>query len=182
MRILKEATVGLIIDIQERLFPHIDGNGQLLKNVEILTEGLQILDIPVKITEQYPRGLGTTIQPLKKILGNNQVFEKMSFSCCDEKGFYDYLIEAGQGRKNIIIAGIETHVCVLQTVVDLLSKGFQPVVIYDCVSSRSAIDKEIAIQRIRAEGAFVSTYESILFELARVSGTEDFKKISRLVK
>ena len=182
MRILKEATVGLIIDIQERLFPLIDGNEQLLKNVEILTEGLQILDIPVKITEQYPKGLGTTIQPLKKIIGNNKVFEKMSFSCCDEKGFYDYLIEAGRGRKNIIIAGIEIHVCVLQTVVDLLGKGFQPVVIYDCVSSRSAIDKKIAIQRIRSEGALVSTYESILFELARVSGTEDFKKISRLVK
>ena len=86
------------------------------------------------------------------------------------------------GKSQIIICGIETHVCVMQTVIDLLEKGFIPVVIADCVSSRSPSDKHIALERMRQEGAIISTYESILFELARVAGTDTFKTISKLVK
>jgi nicotinamidase-related amidase len=106
--------------------------------------------------------------------------EKMTFSCCDHQEINQEIREAG--KRNIIICGIETHVCVLQTVIDLLRQDYQPVVIADCVSSRKTSDRAVAIERMRQEGAIISTYESILFELTRVSGTDTFKEISRLVK
>jgi hypothetical protein len=180
MRILKENTLALIIDVQERLFPHIYEKEILEKNIRILISGLKILDIAILVTEQYPKGLGFTIPALNEVLPSNPAIEKISFSCCDEPAFIKSLAHSGQ--KSIIIAGIESHVCVLQTVIDLFKQGYQPIVIEDCVSSRNPNDKKIALKRMRQEGAIVSTYESILFELLRVSGTEQFKAISKLVK
>jgi nicotinamidase-related amidase len=180
MRILKENTLALIIDIQDRLFPHINEKEILEKNIRILISGLKVLDIPILLTEQYPKGLGFTIPAIKEALSTSPAIEKTAFSCCDEPAFMKSL--ADSGKKSIIIAGIESHVCVLQTVLDLLKIGFQPVVVEDCVSSRKPNDKKIALKRMNQEGAIISTYESILFELARVSGTEQFKAISKLVK
>ncbi len=180
MRILTEHTTGLVIDIQERLFPHINEHKVLLRNVEILLEGLRILEIPILVTEQYRKGLGTTIAPVVEKLLKFDPLEKMTFSCCDDSVFLSEL--KAIKRKNVIICGIESHVCVLQTTIDLMKKGYRPVVIEDCVSSRKPNDKTIAIERMRREGAIISTYESILFELARVSGNENFKSISKLVK
>ncbi len=180
MRILKEQSAGLIIDVQEKLFPHIQEHELLARNTGILIEGLKILNVPLLVTEQYPKGLGYTIPEIKGALASPEPHEKLSFSCCDDP---EIMVELNNlDRKNIIIAGIEAHVCVLQTAVDLLENGFQPVVIEDCVSSRKVGDKAVAIQRMRKEGVVISTVESILFELARVSGTEQFKAISRLVK
>jgi len=180
MRINKEQAAGLIIDIQERLFPHIHHHDLVEINTEILIRGLKLLDIPVLVTEQYRKGLGATIPSLDSVLGEYSPLEKMSFSCCDDPGFMEALAEIQ--KRFIIIAGIESHVCVLQTVIDLLESGFLPVVIENCVSSRKAEDKVTAIERMRQEGAIISTYESVLFELARVSGTPVFKEISKLVK
>jgi len=180
MRILKENTTGLFIDIQDRLFPHMQESGQLEKNLITLAAGLKALEIPLLITEQYTKGLGFTILPLKMALGDYSAIEKIAFSCCDEPDFSKVLIQTG--RKNIILCGIETHVCVLQTAMDLLQAGYQPVVIEDCVSSRKLSDKNTAIERMRKEGAIISSLESILFELTRYSGTETFKVISKLVK
>lgn len=180
MRIKVEESVGLIIDIQEKLFPHISEHNQLSKNTEILISGLNILEVPIIVTEQYIKGLGPTIAPLDQLLNDNQSIEKMSFSCCDEQQFMNKIEE--HKKKVIIIAGIEAHVCVLQTTIDLLEKGFEVVVIEDCVSSRSLHNKNIAIERMRQEGAIISSYESILFELTKVSGTDKFKAISKLVK
>lgn len=180
MRIKVEDSVGLIIDFQEKLFPHISEYEQLARNTELLIGGLKILEVPIIVTEQYVKGLGPTIAPINMLLNENQSIEKMSFSCCDEQLFMKKIGELK--KKVIIIAGIEAHVCVLQTTIDLIEKGYKVVVIEDCVSSRSLNNKNIAIKRMRQEGAIISSYESILFELTKVSGTDAFKAISKLVK
>jgi len=180
MRILKENTALLVIDIQERLFPLIWEHEKLTRNVPILIEGMKVLGIPVFVTEQYVKGLGQTIPEIAACLTGIERIEKMSFSCCDESRFMMDL--ASSGKENIIIAGIESHVCVLQTVLDLVKNAYHPIVVEDCISSRKPNDKLIAIVRMRSEGAIITTYEAILFELLRYSGGETFKAISKLVK
>jgi len=180
MRILKEQAAGLVIDIQERLFPFIYENDALTRNASILVQGLQVLGIPVIVTEQYSKGLGPTITPLKEVLGSIQPLEKMAFSCCDDQPFMQMFHSLH--KKFVIITGIESHVCVLQTTIDLLEKNYIPVVVEDCVSSRKLNDKIMAINRMRRMGAIITTYESVLFELLRYSGTDEFRAISRLVK
>lgn len=180
MRITKEDSFGLIIDIQEKLIPHIDKNEELAKNTAILINGLKILDLPILMTEQYRKGLGATIPQIIELLGNSLSFEKSAFSCCDDESISGAI--SGLNKKYAIIAGIEAHICVLQTVIDLQESGIQTVVVYDCISSRKESDKLIAIERMQSEGAIITSYESVLFELARISGTDAFKKISKLVK
>lgn len=180
MRITKDDCTGLIIDIQEKLFPHIYQNEEIAKNTAILIKGLQELNIPVLVTEQYTKGLGFTIPELQEIFLDKETHEKRSFSCCDDHKIN--LLLTGYNRKVIIIAGIEAHVCVLQTAIDLIKAGIVPVIVEDCVSSRKEKDKNIAIERMRQEGALITTYESVLFELTRYSNTDTFKKISNLVK
>jgi isochorismate hydrolase len=180
MRILRENSIGLFIDIQDRLFPHMLDMEQVEQNLIALTTAFKVLEIPYLVTEQYTKGLGSTIQLLRIALGEYETIEKTTFSCCDEPVFMDAISAAG--RKNIILCGIETHVCVLQTAIDLLEAGYQPVVIEDCVSSRKLSDKITAIERMRQEGVTITSLESILFELTRNSGTETFKAISKLVK
>lgn len=180
MRILAENSIGLIIDMQERLYPHIHEHEQLTRNTSILIEGLKALGIKLMVTEQYTKGLGFTIPPLKEHLSDIKFIEKQAFSCCDEPNFFEEL--AVEAPQHVIIAGIETHVCVLQTTIDLIENGYKPVLVQDCVGSRNPNDKAMAIERMRKEGAIITTYESILFELLRYSGTEVFKKISKLVK
>ena len=180
MRILRDQTAGLVIDIQEKLFPFISGSDVLALNSGILIKGLHTLGIPVIVTEQYTKGLGPTILPLQQLFAGEMVIEKMAFSCCDEPAFMHHL--ADLNKKFIVITGIESHVCVLQTTIDLLEKNFIPVIVEDCVSSRRLNDKQMAVNRMRRMGAVITTYESVLFELLRYSGTEEFKAISKLVK
>ena len=180
MRILKERCAAIVIDAQERLFPFISENEKLTKNLTILIQGLKVLNIPIFVTEQYVKGLGPTIEPVASLLSTHPRIEKMSFSCCDEPRILEGI--AISGKENIIVAGIESHVCVLQTVLDLKRNGYQPVVVEDCVSSRNLNDKKIAIERMRQVGAIITTYESLLFELLRYSGSEQFRAISKLVK
>jgi hypothetical protein len=180
MRILKEHSSALIIDIQERLFPFIFENEKLVKNTVILIEGLKALSISILVTEQYVKGLGPTVAPIAAHIEGIKRTEKMCFSCCDEPKIAEAIALAG--KENIIIAGIESHVCVLQTVIDLRHNGYQPVVVEDCISSRHESDKRTALDRMRKEGAIFTSYESILFELLRYSGTDSFKSISKLVK
>ncbi|MCX6148449.1 MAG: hydrolase [Candidatus Kapabacteria bacterium] len=181
MRILKENTIGLVIDIQYRLFSHIYDFENLEFHILRLIRGLKALNIPIQITEQYVKGLGPTITTIQEELDEDyKPIEKMEFSCLDNESYS--LALKSTGKKNVIIMGIESHVCVMQTVIDLIANGYQPIVIEDCVSSRKLSDKNTAINRMRAEGAIISSYEAILFELCRVSGTEEFKLISKIVK
>ncbi len=180
MRITKNNSIGVVIDMQSRLYPYIHEHEQLTKNSAILIEGLKEIGIPLVVTQQYTKGLGETIDPLREVLGAYEHIEKMAFSCCDEPAFNEEL--AVIAKKFVIITGIETHVCVMQTVVDLIASGYAPVVVEDCVSSRRLNDKHMAIARMRQEGAVITTYESMLFELLRHSGTDEFRAISKLVK
>lgn len=180
MRILKENTIGIVIDIQELLFPYMDEYQKLEKNLQTLIQGLNVLEVPMIVTQQYTKGLKPTIESVAKAVGEFEHIEKMSFSCCDEPKFDEAL--ALTGMKNVLLFGIETHVCVLQTCIDLLNRGYRPIVVEDCVSSRNSNDKNMAIERMRQAGATITTKESILFELLRYSGSEQFKAISKLVK
>ena len=180
MRILKESAVLLVIDFQEKIFTAIHEHDNLAKRVPILIEGMKVLGIPVIVTEQYVKGLGSTIPEIAEKIQGIERIEKASFSCCDEPRFMMEL--ASSGKEYVIIAGVESHVCVLQTVIDLIQNGYHPIVVEDCISSRKPNDKLIAIERMRKEGVIITTYEAIMFELLRYSGGETFKAISKLVK
>lgn len=180
MRIIKEDTGAVVIDIQERLLPHIFQWEQTLQNCLKMLEGLKVLSVPVIVTQQYTRGLGPTDASVVNKITPFIHIEKNSFSCYGEPVFRERL--AKTGRKNIILFGIESHVCVLQTCLDLLEAGYLPVVVEDCISSRKMSDKVTAVERMRQEGARISTLESILFELTQCAGTETFKLISKIVK
>jgi len=180
MRIKREETAALVIDFQEKLFPFIYDSENLTANSIRLIRGLKALGIKLFVTEQYSKGLGHTVGPIREALGDYSHIEKSSFSCCGNDDVCSVL--ENSGMKNILVFGIEAHVCVLQTTVDLIKKGYRPVLIEDCVSSRNSNDKKVAVERMRAEGAVITTYESILFELCEVSGTDTFKAISKIVK
>jgi len=180
MRIEKEDTLAVVIDIQERLLPHIYQWEKTLQNCTKLIEGLQILLVPVIVTQQYTKGLGATDPSVINKISPFNYIEKIAFSCYGEPVFKEKLM--AEGKKNVILLGIETHVCVLQTCLDLLASGYLPVIPEDCVSSRKMQDKAVAIERMRQEGARITTLESILFELTQYAGTDVFRSISRLVK
>ncbi|WP_430931472.1 hydrolase [Saccharicrinis sp. 156] len=181
MRIRKEDTIAICVDIQERLFPHIHEHEQLKKNTEILVEGLKTLEIPMMVTEQYKKGLGETIAGIKEKVEGCPSFEKTAFSCCDDAPFM-HKMEEGSHKRYVILFGIEAHICLLQTAIDLKERGFQPVIVEDCVGSRNPKNKSIAINRMLQEGVTVTSYESLLFELCRFAGSDSFKAISKLVK
>jgi nicotinamidase-related amidase len=180
MRIKKQNTLGLIIDIQEKLFPVMYKKNELLDNCKILIQGLTELQLPLLVTQQYTKGLGETIEEIKSVIPSFTFIEKREFSCCDNHDFKKKLNDLQ--AKNIIICGIETHVCVLQTAIDLKDAGLNPVVVMDCVSSRIPESKELAKERFRQEEILMTSAESVLFELTRSSALPEFKIISKLVK
>ena len=180
MRITVAETVGLVIDLQERLVPHMHNCDELILKNRILIKGLKLLDIPLLWTEQYPKGLGRTVSGVAELLANDIPFEKTAFSCCDDAAILSRM--QFPGKKTVLIAGIETHVCVLQTAIDLCSHGMSPVVVEDAVSSRRENDKRIALGRITGAGGRLTTVESVLFELARTAQHPSFKALSNLVK
>jgi nicotinamidase-related amidase len=180
MRITRENTAALVIDIQERLFPVMWKKENLLKNCNILLNGLKELSVPAIVTQQYTKGLGETLSDIKSLIPDFNFVEKRNFSCCDELQVMERLKE--NEAQNVILCGIESHICVLQTAVDLKEAGLNPIVIMDCVSSRRQEDLEIAKERFRYEGIMMASYESVLFELTRTSGAPGFRAISKLVK
>ena len=181
-RIQRENCQAMIIDVQEKLSPHIYRYNDILKKTLILIQGLQVLDIPILLNEQYPEGLGRTVPEIMAVLDatKSKTIEKVTFSACDNDESWNYL--AQQNRISVLVFGVEAHVCVMQTVLDLLDNGMQPVVIADAIGSRSAYDRRQAIRRMRRAGAVITTTEAILFELCRSSKDPVFKAISQLVK
>lgn len=180
MRISLENTAGLLVDMQERLFPVMNEKDILLKNCQTLVQGLNELKVPMLVTQQYTRGLGETLTELRSLISDFTYIEKTDFSCYDVADIRTQLSDLK--AKNVIIFGIESHVCVLQTAVDMKSAGLNPIVVMDAVSSRSAQNIELAKERFRHEKIMMTSCESILFELTRKAGTEEFKAISKLVK
>ncbi len=169
-----------LVDVQERLYPFMENKEEIEKNLLILIKGLQLHEVPFIVNEQYKKGLGETLLSLRKLVDNYPHFEKTTFSCCGNEETLEAI--KNSSKKIVIVAGIETHVCVMQTCLDLLESGFQPVIVTDCVSSRKATDKDMAIQRLIQAGVIPTTYESLLFELTSSSKHPQFKDISSLVK
>ena len=181
-RIARENTQAMVIDIQERLTPHIYDHENIVKKTVTLVKGLQALGIPIMLNEQYKKGLGETLPEIRDVLevDNTKSFEKVTFSACDNDDSWNHL--AQQNRSIVLLFGVEAHVCVMQTALDLLDNGMQPVIIGDAVGSRFPYDKKQAIRRIRRAGGVITTVESILFELCRSSKDPAFKTISNLIK
>lgn len=169
----------LIVDMQDRLLPHIESHESVTENCLKLIQGAGILSVPVTATEQYPKGLGPTTAALAKHLPDRP--EKLDFSCLE---CLDWATTTGdpESRFRVVVAGIEAHVCVQQTVHDLLAHGFRVYVAADAVSSRKSFDRDTALERMASAGAVITTTESILFEWCQRAGSDEFKAISGLVK
>ncbi|MDE6956611.1 MAG: isochorismatase family protein [Lachnospiraceae bacterium] len=176
MRIIREEAAAVVIDYQEKLVPAMHKKEELIRNSQILLKGLKILGVPMCVTQQYTKGLGMTVSEIQEAAGTKAYMDKISFSTAD------VIAEQVQGKKYVILCGIEAHICVLQTLIDLKAKGYVPVLVEDCISSRKKNDKKMAIKRAIQEGAIVTTYEAVLFELLKEAGTEESKAIQRLIK
>jgi hypothetical protein len=171
----------LIVDVQDKLIVTLaDGTRErLIESCRFLAEGARLLGVPTAITEQYPQGLGSTVANLQQFAPQRPA--KKRFSCLECLG-WPTAAEADDDRFQIVVAGMETHVCVLQTVLDLLSAGYHVYVVADAVASRREIDQRIALERMTGSGAILTTAESVLFEWAETADTAEFKQLSGLVK
>jgi len=171
----------VVIDVQEKLAPAMDPDlyNQLLLNGNLLIEGFKGLGLPIIATEQYSKGLGHTVTELAGATDQDCI-EKMAFSCCGEDKFIAALEKSG--AKHVLIAGMETHVCVFQTVLDLLDRGYVVHLVRDAVSSRFKSDYDNALSTAAKAGAVITTTETALFQLVKVAGTDGFKAVSKLVR
>lgn len=178
MIITVENSMALVVDIQERLAPHIEGGEQIVKNIDILLEGLKVFDLPTILHEQYPKGLGKTLPIIKDKL-ECEANEKLTFSCCKSEETKQAILKS---KRNIaIVFGMETHICVMQTCLDLLANNFTPVLVVDCCGSRKKLDHDVAVSRMVQAGIVPTTYEALLFELCKSSANPLFKSIRKLV-
>ena len=171
-------TALLVVDVQEKLAPAIGGSARVVWNVRRLIDGAKILGVPVVGTVQYPEGLGPVVDELAERLG--PVPAKLSFSCGGCPAIFEDLRE--RGIHKILVCGIEAHVCVQQTVLDLLADGWRTYVAADAIGSRFEMDCRIAVERMDSSGATPTTTEAALFEWCEMAGTAEFKQISRLVR
>lgn len=182
-RIDRERALLAVIDVQEKFAGVIDGFDEVRKNVDRLIRGCHILKVPLAVTEQYPKGLGETVPDLKETIASTYATKPVQKMCFSSQGCAEFADQLrGAGRQQIILAGIEAHVCVWQTAIDLLDAGYQVYVVADAVSSRTARNREIALRRLEAEGAKLTSTEMVLFEMTVEAGTEQFKAVSKLVK
>jgi nicotinamidase-related amidase len=176
----RKSTALLMIDVQEKILNVILNKEELVKNTCKLIDGFRILNIPVFYTEQYPKGLGPTNEIIREHLSGIEPISKMSFSCNGAGDLFNQL--KSKNISQVVVCGIESHVCVQQTVLDLLANEFQVNVAADAVSSRKETDLKISLERMNRNGTEITTVESILFELLSVAGTEEFKAISKIIK
>ncbi|HGY89548.1 MAG TPA: hydrolase [Planctomycetes bacterium] len=176
----RDRTVLVLVDVQEKLFPLMQGRLDLQRRLTSLLCGFRLLSLPVVITEQNPQGLGPTIAPLQPAVGEARVVAKTSFSCCGEPAFLDALRETE--RDQVVLAGIETHICVAGTAIDLLAQGYEVSVVADAVSTRLPHTHAIGLQRMTGAGVVPWTVEGVLFRLAGDSKCPEFKDLLRLVK
>ncbi len=176
-----ETAVLLLIDMQEKLARAMSSGEQCLARQKIMLEAANILNLDTIITEQYPQGLGHTLPELSGLFKPEwPVIEKKTFSCFGEPQFCSRL--KSKSRKTVAVMGIESHVCVLQTVIDALAQGYQPFVLEDTLSSRNPSDMTTAMRLMRHQGAIVTTVESYLFMLLKSADHPAFRQISRLIR
>ncbi len=170
----------VVVDVQGKLAQLMYDKQALFKNIQILIKAAKILDIPILWCQQCPDSLGPTVPEIAQLLAGNEPIDKAAFSCCGSEEFNARLNELA--RQQVLLCSIEAHVCIYQTAVDLLRKGFSVDVIADAVSSRTAENKQIAIKRMAKQGVNISCTEMALFELLKTAEHPQFKQIARLVK
>ncbi|HAP19912.1 hydrolase [Frisingicoccus caecimuris] len=181
MLIKAENTAAIIVDVQEKLMPAMFNQEEVEKNVNRLVAGLKLLEVPMIVTQQYTKGIGMTIPSVIETFGDDfSYMEKTSFGVYGEAPIKEAI--DGLGKKNIIVCGTETHVCVLQTCIQLKEAGYQPILVTDAAGSRHAEDRKFGIKRAIQEGVIVTTYEALLFELMGGSTCPVFRQISKIVK
>ena len=182
-RLHRADAVLLVIDVQEKLMPVIDGHEEVARNIDRLVRGCKILDVPPLLTEQYVKGLGPTIPSIRKALEETSGYEPIEKSCFSAFGCAEIVTALRLlQKKQAIVCGIETHVCVYQTVVDLLGNGYEVTIVAAAAGSRPASNKDVALRRMVSEGAKLSSTEMALFEMLVTSGTDEFREIVRLVR
>lgn len=180
MRLFPHQTAMLLVDVQERLFRHIENHERIETYLLALVQGLQHLEIPILCNQQYTQGLGETIASLRAVLQEKTVYEKRTFSCCKND---DVMMQLkALNVKSVVVAGVESHVCVLQSVRDLIEAGFEVMLCTDAIGSRKHNDHDMALRRMEKEGAWLCTTESLLFELLQGASHPQFKMVSALVK
>ncbi len=181
-RIQREEAVLVVVDVQDVLMKQMNQGvaEKVIRNIRILLTFAKKMAIPVLITEQYPKGLGPTVSEIKMELGSTLPIEKVSFSCGGVETFNEKINQTG--RKQVILSGIETHVCVLQTADDLIQTGHEVHAVADAICSRRRLDWEIGLRWMEKKGAVISTTEIIAFQLLKEAGTEEFKALSKWLK
>jgi len=180
MLIKPEESCLIVIDMQERLVPAMQAPARTIKNAGILIQAAKRLDVPILLTEQYPKGLGSTVPDLAKQLDGVPVLEKVHFSCMKDAPFVSRFREVN--RKQAVIAGMEAHICVLQTGVSLMEEGYQIFVVTDATSSRTTESEKACLDRLGAAGAGIVTTEMVVFEWLGKAGTPEFRDLLKLMK
>jgi len=176
-----QESVLVVVDVQERLLPAIHDSARIVRNTGMLLKGAAALSVPVLVTEQYPRGLGPTVEAVRADLpAATPVIEKITFGCTGEPAFNAALAELK--RRQIVLCGTEAHVCVMQTALGLRQQGHAVYLVADAVSSRTPDNRAMALERMRAAGVTIVTTEMVLFEWMERAGTPVFKVVSALVK
>jgi len=170
----------LIVDVQERLAPVMSDPRRVISGCALLMRAARRLEVPVIASEQYPKGIGPTVFDLREWLPPEGAVEKLHFSCADEPVILDRL--AGTGRRQVVLAGIEAHICLLQSAIGLQEKGYEPFVVVDASASRRPENEEAAWIRLRQAGIPTVSVEMVVFEWLRVAGTPAFKELVALVK
>lgn len=170
----------LVVDIQEAFKDHISELERVIVRSKIMIQAAKLLEVPIVVTEQYPKGLGRTLGPIQEILGDCHYYDKVTFSCCQDNSIKEALQNAG--RSQVLIIGIETQVCIMQTAYDLLTMHLLPYIAVDAVGSRRESDRQVALQRLQKDGVVLTTTEAAIFEMTGSSKHPAFKEISNLVK
>lgn len=175
----KEDALFLVIDIQEKLANVMDYKKKIVSNTKVLIEAGKLMDIPIIFTEQYPKGIGYTLEELKENLDNPEIYEKNSFNA-----YLDDIKKAvdGKKRKKIIIGGMETHICIMQTTRELIAAGYEVFIARDAVCSRTKENFINGLDQMRDMGATITNTEAIIFDLLKISGTPEFKTLSKMIK
>ncbi|MER1987048.1 MAG: hydrolase [Solibacillus sp.] len=176
----KEETVLVLIDIQGKLAEIVDESAFVIDNIVRIVQGAKVLELPILWLEQYPKGLGPTVEKIAAELSDVKLIEKITFSAYDTAEFVQQLEQTG--RKKVLLAGIETHICVYQTAAHLLANGYEVEVLADCVTSRTAGNREVGIEKMLQLGATITSVEMALFEMQQIAKGDAFKAISKIVK
>lgn len=180
MKMKREKTAALVIDYQEKLMPAMHNREAFIARSRILLQGLNAMDIPMIVSEQYPKGLGVTVPEIKEVLGVVPILPKTTFSCLDNDAIRT-AVEATE-CDTVLICGSEAHICVLQSAIDLKAAGKEVFIVEDCVASRFPHDMEMSLRRAEEEGIYLTTTEAVLFELLGKASGQEFKTVSKLIK